>query len=416
MSQPPVWSESCSRSGRQPFGTRRDKSPGDLCEFGNKRACPAPPARLQDPKMELELNMTLLTRIRTAFSALLVGALSLSFSSGTVLAEEKTDFRLAWSIYVGWMPWGWAADQGIVEKWAKKYDINIEVVQFNDYIESINQYTAGAFDAVTATNMDLLAIPAVGGVDTTSLIVGDFSNGNDAVILKDADKLEGIAGQKVNLVELSVSHYLLARGLDSIGKSEKDITVVNTSDADMIAAYNTKDVTAVVTWNPLVAEILQIPGANKVFDSSQIPGEIIDLTGVNTDVLNDNPAFGKALVGAWYETMSIMASDTDEGKAARAAMGEASGTDLEGYEFQLASTEMFYDPADAVKFAESKDLPATMKEVSAFLFEHGLLGEGAASPDVVGVAYPDGSVQGDEGNVKFRFSSEYMAMAADGEL
>ena len=43
-----------------------------------------------------------------------------------------------------------------------------------------------------------------------------------------------------------------------------------------------------------------------MFDSSQIPGEIIDLLVINTKVLADNPALGKALVGAWYEIMGIM--------------------------------------------------------------------------------------------------------------
>jgi NitT/TauT family transport system substrate-binding protein len=38
-------------------------------------------------------------------------------------------------------------------------------VQVNDYIESINQYTAGKFDGVVMTNMDTLTIPAAGGVD-----------------------------------------------------------------------------------------------------------------------------------------------------------------------------------------------------------------------------------------------------------
>src|SRR5690349_12076505 len=64
-------------------------------------------------------------------------------------AAPKKSFKVAWSIYVGWMPWGYAADTGIVKKWADKYGINIEVKQFNDYVESINQYTAGSFDAVT---------------------------------------------------------------------------------------------------------------------------------------------------------------------------------------------------------------------------------------------------------------------------
>ena len=35
------------------------------------------------------------------------------------VAEEKKDFKVAWSIYVGWMPWGYAADHGIAQKWPK---------------------------------------------------------------------------------------------------------------------------------------------------------------------------------------------------------------------------------------------------------------------------------------------------------
>lgn len=354
----------------------------------------------------------------TKSKLLSVSALSLGMLAASLVpaaAEEKTDFRVAWSIYVGWMPWGYLEESGIMDKWAEKYGITVDIVQINDYVESINQYTAGAFDGVSATNMDTLSIPAGGGVDTTALIIGDYSNGNDAVILKGEGTIEDLAGKPVNLVELSVSHYLLARGLDSVGLAERDLDgVINTSDADMIAAYATDDVEAVVTWNPLVSEILgSNPDATNVFDSSQIPGEILDLMVVNTETLADNPDFGKAMVGAWYELMGLMAEGDEE---ALTAMAEASGTDLEGYKAQLAATEMFFDPAAAVAQAESADLPTTMTNVAEFLFDKGILGEGAPSPDFVGVAYPDGSITGDENNVKFRFDATYMQMAADGEL
>ncbi|HEY0674854.1 MAG TPA: putative urea ABC transporter substrate-binding protein, partial [Immundisolibacter sp.] len=253
-------------------------------------------------------------------------------------AEPKKDFRIAWSIYVGWMPWGYAADAGIVRKWADKYGIGIEVVQINDYVESINQYTAGAFDGCVMTNMDALTIPAAGGVDSTALIVGDFANGNDGVVLKGTADLAAIKGRKVNLVELSVSHYLLARALDSVGLAERDITVVNTGDADIVAAAAAPGVDAIVTWNPQLAEVRALPGAALVFDSADIPGEIIDLLVVNTATLADNPALGKALTGAWYETLALMAAPTLEGKAAREAMAKASGTDLAGFAAQLETT------------------------------------------------------------------------------
>ncbi|SMX34597.1 putative urea ABC transporter substrate-binding protein [Actibacterium lipolyticum] len=346
-------------------------------------------------------------------SALSLGVLASALTPA--MAEEKTDFKLAWSIYVGWMPWGYLEDSGIMDKWADKYGITVDIVQINDYVESINQYTAGAFDGVSATNMDTLSIPSGGGVDTTALIIGDYSNGNDAVILKGEGTLADLNGKPVNLVELSVSHYLLARGLDTVDLSEGDLDgVINTSDADMIAAYASGDVEAVVTWNPLVSEILgSNPDATNVFDSSMIPGEILDLMVVNTETLADNPAFGKAVVGAWYEVMSLMAAGDE---AALTAMAEASGTDLDGYKAQLAATEMFFDPAAAVAQAASGELPATMTSVAEFLFDKGILGEGAPSADFVGIAYPDGSTSGDAGNVKFRFDATYMQMAADGAL
>ncbi|MEM9045169.1 MAG: putative urea ABC transporter substrate-binding protein [Pseudomonadota bacterium] len=352
--------------------------------------------------------MQLKTLVTTALAALI------TFGTLPAQAEEKKDFKIAWSIYVGWMPWGYLETSGIMDKWADKYGIDVEIVQINDYVESINLYTAGQFDGVSATNMDTLSIPSGGGVDTTALIVGDFSNGNDAVILKGAGDLTALKGKPVNLVELSVSHYLLARGLDSVGLAEKDLaSVINTSDADMIAAYATDDVEAVVTWNPLVSTIMEQPGATKLFDSSDIPGEIIDMMVVNTATLNDNPAFGKALAGAWYELMAIMKSGD---AAALTAMAEASGTDLAGYKAQLASTEMFWDPADAVAFVESPELPKTMVSVAEFLFDKGILGEGAPSADYVGVSYPDGSTTGDAGNVQLRYDVTYMKMAADGAL
>ncbi len=345
-------------------------------------------------------------------SSTLLAALALLLSSA---ASAQDHFKICWSIYAGWMPWGYGAEQGIVKKWADKYQITIDVVQINDYIESINQYTAGGFDACTMTNMDALTIPAAGGVDSTALIIGDFSNGNDGIVLKGKKSLAEIKGQKVNLVELSVSHYLLARALDSVGLKESDLTIVNTSDADMVAVYGTQEVTAVATWNPLLGEILAMPESHKVFDSSQIPGEIIDLLVINSDKLAKYPHLGKALVGAWYEIMSIMAKKDPAGVAARTAMAKASGTDLAGYEAQLASTEMFYTPTAALQLNHSKKVMTTMQDVAEFSFAHGLLGGGAAHAGFIGIETPAG-LYGNKENIKLRFNPAYMQMAADGKL
>lgn len=361
------------------------------------------------------------TLFKTLKAALLTVALLMTALVVTAMpamaAEKKTSFRVAWTIYAGWMPWAYATEHGVIDKWAKKYGIKIEVVQMNDYIESINQFTLGAFDGCGMTNMDALTIPAASGIDTTGLILGDYSNGNDAVVLKDAKSFKDIKGRPVNLVELSVSHYLLARALDKYGMSERDISVINTSDADAVATFTTADVTAAAIWNPQLKIVLdQTPNAIEVFTSKEIPGEIIDMMAVNTEVLKANPEFGKALVGAWFETLELMSGDSKTAKEARTFMAEKSGTDLAGYDYQLDQTALFYTPATAYEFASDKQVYETMDKVRRFSFDKGLLGEGATSIDAIGMAFTDGSVLGDKQNIKLRFDTEYVKMAADGKL
>lgn len=332
------------------------------------------------------------------------------------VANAKDQFKVAWTIYAGWMPYDYAATSKIMDKWAKKYNISIDVIQINDYAESLNQYTAGDLDGCVMANIDALTVPGAGGVDSTAVIIGDYSDGNDAILSKSAKSIKDLKGTNLNLVELSVSHYLLARALELNGMSEKDLTVVNTSDSDMISAYSTDDVQTIATWNPIVSEVLaQYKDTNNLFDSSKIPGEILDLTVVKTDVIKENPEFAKALTGAWYEIMGIMNSTGPVTDEALTSMAKAAGTDLENYKKQLKATHMYYVAADAVKYNLSKDLLTTMKNIAEFSFAHGLLGEGAANAQFVGIQTPAG-VYGDESNIKLRFDPTFMQMAADNKL
>jgi NitT/TauT family transport system substrate-binding protein len=353
----------------------------------------------------------------TRLLQLSIFGLLLALHHSNAVAAQKTHFKVAWSIYVGWMPWDYAASSGILKKWADKYGITIELTQINDYVESINQYTAGQYDGCVMTNMDMLTIPAAGGVDSTALIIGDYSNGNDGIVLKGTGKkLADIKGQRVNLVELSVSHYLLARALQSVGLSERDVKIVNTSDADIVAASATPGVTAVVTWKPLLTEILGRPNTTLVFDSSKIAGEILDMMVVNTQVLKDNPNFGRALVGAWYETMAVMQGKDGKAEAALTYMAKAAGTDLAQFRSMLATTYMYWTPAAALEAFMSPNLINTNDLVRKFSFEKGLLGDGARSVDAVGIEFPGGKVLGSRSNVKMRFDPTYVKLAAEGTL
>jgi NitT/TauT family transport system substrate-binding protein len=331
----------------------------------------------------------------------------------SVAATAADKLRVAWSHYTGWEPWAYAQNAGILKKWGAKYGIEIELTLINDYVESINLYTGGKFDACAMTNMDALTIPAVGGVDSTVIIVGDFSNGNDGIVLKNGSSVKDLKGRSVKLVEFTVSHYMLARALEMNGLKERDVKTVNTSDSDIASIFTSDKNGTIVTWNPMLQQTRNVKGAKMVFDSSQIPGEIMDLMVVRS---NAPDAFKKALTGAWYEVMTIM---SDKGKPADAAieyMAKFSGGTVPEFKAQLATTAMFYKAADAVTFTTGAEVKKTMEQIRSFTFSKGLFGKGAKSKDFVGIEFPDGTVLGEKKNVKLRFNANYMKMAADGKL
>lgn len=329
-------------------------------------------------------------------------------------AFAKEKFKIAWSHYTGWEPWEYANHAGILKKWADKYGIDISLTLVNDYVESINQYTAGQYDGCVMTNMDALTIPSVGGIDSTALIIGDYSNGNDGIGTKGEGSVTEFTGKEVMLVQYSVSHYLLARAIDLAGKTEKEIgmKLVNVSDAEIASLFASNPKAIAVTWNPPLMTIREA-GAKIIFDSSKIPGEILDLMVVRT---NAPDSLKKALTGAWYETMRIMSGKGKAADESIAYMAKIAGNTEQSFLSQLKTTAMYYNAKDAADFAKSEKLKKTMEYVRTFTFEHGLFGQNASSKDFIGIEFPDATVMGSKRNVKLRFTDKYMRMAAEGKI
>jgi len=137
--------------------------------------------------------------------ALILTLVSL-FAAGPVGAADKPSFVVGWSVYVGWNPWYYMAKSGVLKKWADKYNVAIRVQRF-DYAPSLDAFVAKNVDACAMTNMEALDMPAAAGIDTTSIITGDYSNGNDALLTRNGLTLQQLPGKKVLMVEKTVSEY-----------------------------------------------------------------------------------------------------------------------------------------------------------------------------------------------------------------
>ncbi len=357
--------------------------------------------------------------LRTHFWA---WALALLLSCWVVLpaAAATPTFTVGWSVYAGWNPYFYMAKSGILKRWADKYGVVIKVQRF-DYAASLDAFVGKNIDACTMTNMEALDMPAAAGVDSTVVIVGDYSNGNDAVLARNNLTLAQLPGKPILLVQKTVSEYLLERAmvLNGLDNQLSRLKLLNTSDSDIVGAFlgdNSNQVA--VTWKPLVSEIVaQDRGVKSLFDSSHIPEEILDLLVVRTEVLKRSDGsglkFAKAIAGAWYETVGQLAAANEQAISGSAA---ASGDSVASYKEQLRTTYLYSSPQAAAQFAESSELKLKMDLVRQFCFRHALLGQNVQSVDDVAILYPDGAIQGKRDRVRLRLDATYMQLAAQGKL
>ena len=175
-----------------------------------------------------------------------------------------------------------------------------------------------------------------------------------------------------------------------------------------------------MTWKPMVSQIAKSKGVKTLFNSSKIPGEIVDLMVVRTDILNrpdgSGQKFARALAGAWFETTKLMSGkgpDTDKVLKDIAGVSQDS---LESYKEQLSTTNLFFTPQSASTFTTAPEFKQKMDLVRQFCFAHGLLGAGTKSVDDIAIRYPDGSVQGKADRVRLRFDASWMTLAQQGKL
>ena len=188
------------------------------------------------------------------------------------------------------------------------------------------------------TNMDALTIPAAGGVDTTAIIIGDFSNGNDGIVLQGRQDARRPQGPRASTSSSSPCRTTCWRALSS----RSGLTEKRREDRQHVGRRHRRHLRRDAGHErgrhlePAAGRGAEAcRRSTEVFDSSKIPGEIMDLMVVNTQTLKDNPELGKALVGAWYETMALMQRQRRSGRRRAEAMAKARGTDLAGFEAQL---------------------------------------------------------------------------------
>jgi NitT/TauT family transport system substrate-binding protein len=131
----------------------------------------------------------------------------------------------------------------------------------------------------------------------------DFSDGGDVILGQPGiSDVRALKGRRIGVESTALGAFFLARALEKNGMSPQDVQIVSLELADHERAFRNGEVEAVVTFGPARSKLLK-SGARQLFDSSSIPGEIVDTLAVSTDAIARNPQAVQALVDGRFKAL-----------------------------------------------------------------------------------------------------------------
>ena len=245
-------------------------------------------------------------------------ACALAVLSGLASTLAEPSFSLAWSEYPSWSAFGVAHEvklingkKGKLGPVEEKWGVDI-VLKEAEYDPCLMMYGAGQCDAVCITNMDILN-PCLGRA-SVAVLPTSTSYGADACIVSSSiTDAKQLRGKKVYGLAKTVSEYCFVRNLELQGEKEADhrFTNMDPGAAALAMQQRQRGYDAIVVWNPFVLETLNKRKDTRVlFDSTTIPGEIIDMVVVAQETLDQpgGPAFACAVIDAFYGVCRRMAA------------------------------------------------------------------------------------------------------------
>jgi len=213
--------------------------------------------------------------------------------------ESESALRIGTNVWIGCEPLYLARELGHLDSKA------VQLVEYPSASEVMRAFRNQAIDGMVISLDELIGL-AADGLQPRIILVVDVSHGADAVVGRAGMRtMKDLRGKRVAVENGALGAYVLSRALALNGMRAKDVKVVPLESNEQPGAFAKGQVDAAVTFDPYRDQLLRA-GARTLFDSTEIPGEIVDLVAVRAGVLDKQPKAVQALLRGWLVAIAYL--------------------------------------------------------------------------------------------------------------
>ena len=213
--------------------------------------------------------------------------------------EPESALRIGTNVWIGSEPLYLARELGQLNPKA------VQLVEYPSASEVLRAFRNQAIDGMVISLDELFGL-AVDGLQPRIILVVDVSHGADAVVGRSGMRtMKDLRGKRVAVESGALGAFVLSRALALSGMHASDVKVVQLESNEQPSAFEKGQVDGAVTFDPYREQLLRA-GARTLFDSTQIPGEIVDLVAVRASVLERRPKAVQALLTGWLRATDYL--------------------------------------------------------------------------------------------------------------
>jgi NitT/TauT family transport system substrate-binding protein len=246
-------------------------------------------------------------KLRRSMAArlLMLACVALLLPLAGCMREPESALRIGTNVWIGSEPLYLARELGQFD------DAVVQLVEYPSASEVLRAFRNQAIDGMVISLDELFGL-AVDGLDPRIILVVDVSNGADVVVGRRGMRtMHDLEGKSVAVESGALGAFVLSRALTLNGMQASDVNVVHLESNEHPGAFEKGEVDAAVTFDPYRAQLLSA-GARTLFDSTQIPGEIVDLLAVRAGALDRHPRAIQNLLAGWFAALDYMKRQPDD--------------------------------------------------------------------------------------------------------
>lgn len=215
------------------------------------------------------------------------------------MREPESALRIGTNVWIGSEPLYLARELGRLDA------ATVQLVEYPSASEVLRAFRNQAIDGMVISLDELFEL-AVDGFRPRVILVVDVSHGADVVVGRRGMRtMHDLKGKSIAVESSALGAFVLSRALALNGMQPSDVNAVHLESNEQPSAFEKGQVEGAVTFDPYRTQFLQA-GAKTLFDSTQIPGEIVDVLAVRDTALDKQPKAIQALLAGWFDAIDYL--------------------------------------------------------------------------------------------------------------